>query len=144
MLSAENRRLIAANGIVVWLRARPGTLAGRVGDGVGRPLLGDDPSEAIVGLEAVRAPLYAEVADVIIDVDELPPSAVTDRIIDAMDAAADTNTCDRPGRSNVAGRRRARCVPFPSTWPSVRTPCSSAPGRVTKSPASSRPAPSRP
>ncbi len=99
VLSAENRRLIAASGIVVWLRARPGTLARRVGDGAGRPLLGDDPAEALVGLEAVRAPLYAEVADVIIDVDELAPSAVTERIIDAMDAAADTNAATAPGEA---------------------------------------------
>ena len=99
VLSAENRRIIAASGIVVWLRARPGTLAGRVGDGAGRPLLGDDPAEALVGLEVVRAPLYAEVADVIVDVDELTPFAVTERIIAAMDAAADanTNTAAAPG-----------------------------------------------
>ena len=38
VLSAENRRLIAASGIVVWLRARPETLAARVGDGVGPPV----------------------------------------------------------------------------------------------------------
>ena len=31
VLSEDNRRLIAASGIVVWLRARPETLAGRVG-----------------------------------------------------------------------------------------------------------------
>jgi shikimate kinase len=91
VLSADNRRLIAGSGIVVWLRARPETLAARVGDGVGRPLLGDDPAEALVGLEAVRDPLYAEVADVIIDVDKLTPAAVAQRIIDAMDATADTD-----------------------------------------------------
>lgn len=99
VLSAENRRLIAASGLVVWLRARPGTLAGRVGDGVGRPLLGDDPAAALVGLEAVRNPLYAEVADVIIDVDDLAPSAVVERIIDALDAATDTDPATAPGQA---------------------------------------------
>jgi shikimate kinase len=92
VLSAENRRIIGASGIVVWLRARPETLARRVGDGAGRPLLGDDPGEALVGLAAVRAPFYAEVADVIIDVDDLAPSAVADRIIDALDATDETTT----------------------------------------------------
>ena len=35
VLSPDNRRLIAASGTVVWLRARPETLAARVGDGTG-------------------------------------------------------------------------------------------------------------
>ncbi len=98
MLSAENRRLIAASGIVVWLRAQPATLAGRVGDGAGRPLLDDDPAVALARLEAVRNPFYAEVADVIIDVDELTPSAVVDRIIDAMDATTDSEAPSAPGK----------------------------------------------
>jgi shikimate kinase/3-dehydroquinate synthase len=87
VLSEDNRRLIAAGGIVVWLRARPETLAARVGDGAGRPLLGDDPAEAVVRLSALRAPFYAEVADVVLDVEELDPVTVADRIIVAMDAA---------------------------------------------------------
>ena len=88
VLSAENRRLIEASGIVVWLRARPETLAARVGTGVGRPLLDEGPAEALVRLNAVRAPLYAEVADLVIDVDDLAPDAVVERIVDAMDATA--------------------------------------------------------
>jgi shikimate kinase len=90
VLSEDNRRLIAASGMVVWLRARPATLAARVGDGIGRPLLGDDPAEAVVRLDAVRAPLYAELADVVLDVDELTALTVADRIITAWDATADT------------------------------------------------------
>jgi shikimate kinase len=90
VLSEDNRRLIASSGIVVWLRARPETLAARVGDGIGRPLLGDDPAEAVVRLDAVRAPLYAELADVVLNVDELTAVAVADRIINAWDATADT------------------------------------------------------
>jgi shikimate kinase len=50
-------------------------------------LLGDDPAEAVVRLSAVRAPFYAEVADVVLDVEELDPVTVADRIIVAMDAA---------------------------------------------------------
>jgi shikimate kinase len=81
VLSHENRRLITSSGTVVWLRARPETLAARVGDGAGRPLLGDDPATAMIQLDAVRAPLYAEVAGVVIDVDELPPHDVAARIL---------------------------------------------------------------
>jgi shikimate kinase len=93
VLSEENRRLIAASGTVVWLRASPETLAVRVGDGAGRPLLGDTPAAAVVRLSAVRAPLYAELADVVLDVDVLDPVTVADRIVEAVaatDAAADT------------------------------------------------------
>jgi shikimate kinase len=84
VLRPDNRRLIAASGTVVWLRARPETLAARVGDGAGRPLLDDDPADAMVHLNAVRAPLYAEVADLVIDVDELPVADVAGRILAAV------------------------------------------------------------
>ncbi len=97
VLSEENRRLIASSGVVVWLRARPDTLAARVGTGIGRPLLGDDPAEAVVRLDAVRAPLYAELADVVIDVDELNAVTVADRIIKAVDATDATGAAVAPG-----------------------------------------------
>jgi shikimate kinase len=97
VLSAENRRLIKASGIVVWLRARPETLAARVGDGAGRPLLGEDPVEAVVRLATVRAPFYAELADVVLDVDGLDPASVAQHVLDAMDASADTGPAGAPG-----------------------------------------------
>jgi shikimate kinase len=98
VLSEENRRLIAASGIVVWLRARPETLAARVGDGAGRPLLGQDPGAALVHLNDVRAPLYAQLADVVIDVDELDATTIADRIIAAFDASAQT-AAPTPGQA---------------------------------------------
>ena len=61
----------------------PATLAVRVGSGDGRPLLEDDPAATLVRLDAVRRPLYGEVADVVVDVDELEPSMVADRILAA-------------------------------------------------------------
>ena len=94
VLRPDNRRLIAACGTVVWLRARPETLAARVGAGEGRPLLGDDPAEALERLDAVRAPLYAEVADLVIDVDELPAADVARRILAAVGAAAGAGADD--------------------------------------------------
>ncbi len=63
VLDAGNRALISASGTVVWLRASVRTLAKRVGQGQGRPLLGDNPAEALVGLVEVREPLYAELAE---------------------------------------------------------------------------------
>ncbi len=95
VLSENNRKLIKASGTVVWLRARPETLAARVGDGAGRPLLGDDPAEAMTRLNEVRAPLYAELADIVLDVDDLDAATVVDRIVAALDATTTTT----PGRA---------------------------------------------
>lgn len=82
VLSPANRALMAGSGTVVWLRADPGVLAGRVGDGAGRPLLDDDPASALVDLDRVRRPLYQEVADVVVDVDRLDPGEVADVVLE--------------------------------------------------------------
>jgi shikimate kinase len=82
VLSADNRELIKASGTVVWLRARADTLAARVGDGTGRPLLESDPAAVLSRLSAERAGLYEEVADLIIDVDDLSPDEVAKMVID--------------------------------------------------------------
>ena len=61
------RRASAEGGIVVWLRADAGVLAGRVGGGNHRPLLADDALGTLTALAESRQPLYLEVADVTID-----------------------------------------------------------------------------
>jgi len=81
VLSESNRELLVRSGTVVWLRADPGVLAGRVGDGAGRPLLEGDPAATLIELERVRRPLYESVADVTIDVDDLTPGGVADRVL---------------------------------------------------------------
>jgi shikimate kinase len=69
----------------VWLRATDATLAGRVGDGVGRPLLaGKDAATELAHIALARVPMYTEVADVIVDVDDLTPNDVVDRVVDAL------------------------------------------------------------
>jgi shikimate kinase len=83
VLAPANRALLATARAVVWLRAEPATLAARVGSGEGRPLLRDHPATTLAGLDAVRRPLYGEVADVIVDVDGLDSSMVVDRILAA-------------------------------------------------------------
>ncbi len=81
MLASDNRRLLVDSGTVVWLRARPDTNARRVGDGAARPLLGHDPAGAMTRLFAERAPFYGEVADLVVDVDDLSPEEVVARIL---------------------------------------------------------------
>ncbi len=83
VLAPQNRALLASARAVVWLRADPATLAARVGAGEGRPLLRGDPARVLADLDAVRRPLYGEVADVIVDVDALDASTVVDRILAA-------------------------------------------------------------
>lgn len=88
VLSAENRsRLVAEPGLVVWLRATIPTLVRRVAGGAGRPFLQPDPATALERLYAGRAELYAEVADLVIDVDDLTPQAIADRVLDTLPPA---------------------------------------------------------
>jgi shikimate kinase len=86
VLDPDNRSLISKSGTVVWLRADPKTLASRVGAGFGRPLLGDDPPKALAELDAVRRPLYAQLANVAVDVDDLSPEQVVDAVLGAIES----------------------------------------------------------
>lgn len=81
VLDPENRSLIRQAGTVVWLRAGTATLAGRVGDGAGRPLLGDDPAAALARISEGRASIYAEVSDLVVDVERLTAEEVVERIM---------------------------------------------------------------
>ncbi|HKY68475.1 MAG TPA: shikimate kinase [Acidimicrobiales bacterium] len=66
---AANRDALARSGArVVWLRASPDFLAGRT-DPTHRPLLAGDAGGTLARLHAERGPLYAEVADLTVDVE---------------------------------------------------------------------------
>lgn len=84
VLDPVNRDLLRRSGLVVWLRAKPVTLVGRVAGGTHRPLLAGDPAGSLDRLDAVRRPLYEEVADAVVDVDEIGPSEVADRVLEAL------------------------------------------------------------
>jgi shikimate kinase len=88
VLDADNRTRIRRAGLVVWLRAEVSTLAQRVGTGAGRPLLGDDPQAALSRLYLERAPLYRDLADLTVDVDQSTPEDVADRVLAARQRAA--------------------------------------------------------
>ena len=81
VLDPANRARIRSAGLVVWLRAEPAVLAARVGAGAGRPLLEGGPAAALRRLSASRAPIYAELADLVFDVDRLSPPEVVDQIV---------------------------------------------------------------
>jgi shikimate kinase len=68
---------------VVYLRARPETLAARVGAGEGRPWLDGDPLAWLTSTLARRAECYEELADVVVDVDDAAPEQLAERILSA-------------------------------------------------------------
>lgn len=82
--SAGHRASLRAGGFVVWLRARIETLVAHVGSGEGRPWLQPDPETALRRLYDGRAERYAEVATVVVDVDQLDPDAIAARILTAL------------------------------------------------------------
>ena len=84
VLDPDNRKRIRDAGTVVWLRADVQSLAARVGDGDGRPLLKGDVKGNLGRLYAQRRPIYEELADVVVDVDAAPPGEIVDRIVKAM------------------------------------------------------------
>jgi len=97
-----NRDLLAG-AVVCWLRVRPEVLATRVSDGSGRPLLsgtgGDDSVlERLRRLVAERDRWYGEVADVILDADELSArqaaSALATRLSDVDGWMVDDTECE--------------------------------------------------
>lgn len=81
VLAPDNRRRIRHAGLVIWLRADVATLVNRVGTGAGRPLLGDNPREALQRLYVERRPLYEELANVTVDVDHLTAGEVVDKVM---------------------------------------------------------------
>lgn len=76
----DSRRRMRASGVIIWLRATPHTLRRRVGSGVGRPLLDEDPAGTLYRLDALRRPLYQALADDHIDVDGVTPGVVAERV----------------------------------------------------------------
>lgn len=94
VLDLSTRWLLGRGGPVVWLRAAPETLAKRLGSASDRPLLAPDAPwttaptasgsstiEVLERIEAVRRPIYAGLADVIVDVDHLGPDEVVDAVL---------------------------------------------------------------
>ena len=102
VVTVAGNRSQLAGAAVCWLRARPETLAARVGDGSGRPMLatgaaGGATLDRLRELAADRDRWYLEVADVVVDVDDLSVNqaalAVASRLGD-LDGRADGRVCE--------------------------------------------------
>ena len=88
VLLAENRRLLAARGRVVYLRTSVAQQADRVRHGRHRPLLATGDAAARLGqLMDARAPLYDEIADVVVSTDGRRVNSVAEQVLRELAAA---------------------------------------------------------
>jgi shikimate kinase len=78
--AATRAALGACAAPVVLLRARVPTLAARVGDAAGRPLLAGEPEQRLRQLAADRVATYDEVATLTVDTDARTPGQVASQI----------------------------------------------------------------
>jgi shikimate kinase len=77
ILRETNRNMMKLHGIVVWLKASPEVIFGRVKNDMSRPVLGEQPDlERIKEILSKRLPLYAE-ADFILETDNLSPETIS-------------------------------------------------------------------
>lgn len=87
VLDPGSRALMSKRGWVVHLHANPTTQLSRIAGDTGRPLLqNDDPAAVLLSLAVERAPLYAEVAALRIDTDDLDPTEVAMQVLAALPA----------------------------------------------------------
>jgi shikimate kinase len=89
VLHPVNRARLSACGTVVWLTASAATLAERLGDCGKRPLLADGRRAEVVLQDLLdeRGPLYADVADVTVGVDDLTREQVAECVLAAVASA---------------------------------------------------------
>jgi shikimate kinase len=82
VLSERNRAALKdADAQVVWLLADVEVLLDRVRNGMHRPLLDDDPEGTLRRMYDDRAPLYQDVADAIVSVDNRTPADVAKAVL---------------------------------------------------------------
>jgi shikimate kinase len=86
----ELRSRLHDAGRVVWLRAKPETLLARAGTGGGRRADALSP-EWVERVAAERAPWFASVADLVIDVDRRRPREVVEEIVAQFGPATRTD-----------------------------------------------------
>ena len=79
--NGANVEAMRSSGKVVWLEAAPETLAARVGDGSGRPLLSDGASpDRLAAVLADRAEQYSAASDLMVATDAMAIAEIVERI----------------------------------------------------------------
>jgi shikimate kinase len=87
VLLAENRQRLAARGCVVYLQTSVAQQADRVRHGRNRPLLASGDADTRLGeLMHVRAPLYEEIADIVVATDGRRVGSVAEHVLQRLGA----------------------------------------------------------
>lgn len=85
VLDADNRALMQRRGFVVHLHVSQARQLARLADDTSRPLLArPDRAQVLDALAAARAPLYAQVADLVFDTDLLDAAAAAQALGDLL------------------------------------------------------------
>ncbi len=106
VLNSENMARLRRGGVIVALRAEPGTILARVRRGTERPLLGADPEGSVRRLLAERGPLYDD-ADLVVDTSSLQPEDAV-RLVEMFAATWKGRDGDAPGEGGAGAARVVR------------------------------------
>lgn len=89
----DNQKILSEMGIIFYLRVKPETIFDRLKNDTKRPLLqGDDPKRKIMEMLEIRSPIYEELADYIIDVDEKSFKEIIQEIIQKLEEGVQNET----------------------------------------------------
>ncbi len=89
VLDADNRRVLAARGTVIYISASLEQLLKRTAKDTSRPLLNqDDPRAVMQALCEQRDPLYREIADMVVTTDDCTVSQAVKQIRKQMQSLA--------------------------------------------------------
>lgn len=80
----EDLALLRESGVVVYLRASPGTLAARISVPADRPWLGDGPLAVLEAMFVSRDAVYRSIANFVIDCDGIDPDDAVLRILEFL------------------------------------------------------------
>ena len=92
ILNDENRQHLMSRGVVIYLRTSVSQQVDRTKHDRNRPLLStDDPEKKLTELMHIRAPIYEEVADIIVDTDSKHTNQVVRNIQKRLQEYADNS-----------------------------------------------------
>jgi shikimate kinase len=97
ILDAADRHALRDGGIVVWLRAGAAELAARAAGADHRPWLDGDAAAWMTAALLEREPLYASVADHVVETDAASPA---DTVAGLLDWLLEATRCEVPVRSD--------------------------------------------
>ncbi len=84
LMNGQNVRALRASGKIVYLKTDIEELVLRLKGDSSRPLLKGDAEANLKKLYAVRAPVFAQVADFTVQTDGIPPITIAERIMELI------------------------------------------------------------